>query len=548
VIGGVKGAVGAGARPLIGTVLQSRVNASEAAFQENLRRNKELVDQLRAATAQASIGGGMDKIARQRARGKLLARERIDLLLDVDSAFLELSALAAWGSEFDLGGAVVTGIGTVSGVECLISASDPTVKGGSLNPFSLRKVLRGLEIARENRLPYVSLTESGGADLRTQGETFILGGRYFREITSLSKAGIPTIAVVFGSSTAGGAYVPGMSDYVVLIRNRSKVFLGGPPLVRMATGEISDDETLGGAEMHARESGLADYLAEDELHALQICRDVVSHLNWRKLGGGPTISADPPVYDPEDLLGVVSADPRQPFDAREVIIRFVDGSRFEEFKPLYGVNMICGWASVCGYRVGLLANNGVIFSAEAQKGAQFIQLCDRIGSPLLFMQNITGFMVGAEYERGGIIKDGAKLINAVANCAVPFITLMIGSSYGAGNYGMGGRAYSPRFVFSYPSHRIAVMGATQLAGVMAIVAEAAARNRGQEWTEEDSARIRAPYEAQIEAESSAFHASGRNWDDGVIDPRDTRVVLGLAFSAAHSASVDASASYGVFRM
>jgi acetyl-CoA carboxylase carboxyltransferase component len=540
---------GAGSRGrVIGSVLPSRVSAGDDTFQENLRLNQKLTEELAAAMRDASAGGGPDKIERHRARGKLLARERIDLLLDVDSAFLELSALAAWGSELDLGGAVVTGIGTVSGVECLISASDPTIKGGSLNPYSLRKVLRGLEIARENRLPYISLIESGGADLRTQGETFILGGRYFREITSLSKAGVPTIAVVFGSSTAGGAYVPGMSDYTVLIRERSKVFLGGPPLVKMATGEISDEETLGGAEMHARESGLADYLAADELQALQMCRGIVTHLNWRKRGPGPTQPADPPVYDAEELLGVVSPDPRRPFDAREVIARFVDGSRFEEFKPLYGINLVCGWASVCGFPIGILGNNGVIFSAEAEKGAQFIQLCDRIGSPLLFMQNITGFMVGAQYERGGIIKDGAKLINAVANCEVPFVTLMIGASYGAGNYGMGGRAYSPRFLFTYPSHRIAVMGASQLAGVMSIVAEAAARNRGQEWTEEEGARLRLGYKQQIDAESSAFYATGRGWDDGIIDPRDTRVVLGLAFSAVHSAPVSAGASYGVFRM
>lgn len=535
-------------RPRIGSVLPTRVHVDDDTFRENLRQNRDLIDQLERAMADAAKGGGPDKIERHRARGKLLARERIDLLLDLDSAFLELSALAAWGSEFEPGGAVVVGIGTVCGVECLISASDPTIKGGSLNPFSLRKVLRGLEIARENRLPYISLTESGGADLRTQGETFILGGRYFREITSLSKVGIPTIAVVFGSSTAGGAYVPGMSDYTVLIRERSKVFLGGPPLVKMATGEVSDEETLGGAEMHARTSGLADYLADDEVQTVQMTRGIVAHLDWRKLGPGPTEPADPPVYDAEELLGIVSPDPRQPFDAREVIARIVDGSRFEEFKPLYGANMVCGWASVCGFRIGILANNGVIFSQEAEKGAQFIQLCDRIGSPLLFMQNITGFMVGAQYERSGIIKDGAKLINAVANCEVPFITLMIGASYGAGNYGMGGRAYSPRFVFTYPSHRIAVMGAAQLAGVMAIVAEAAARNRGQPWTDEDSDRLRAGYEDQINSESSAFHATGRGWDDGVIDPRDTRVVLGLAFSALHGAEVTAGASYGVFRM
>jgi acetyl-CoA carboxylase carboxyltransferase component len=529
-------------------VLVPKVMPGSDTFERNLVGNRAMVAQLEQELATSRAGGGPDKIARHRARGKLTVRERIDLLIDRHSPFLELSALSAWGSDYELGASVVTGIGWVNGVECLISASDPTIKGGSVNPFSLRKTLRGLEIARQNRLPYINMVESGGADLRAQGETFILGGQYFREITRLSKLGIPTIAVVFGSSTAGGAYVPGMSDHAVLIRERSKVFLAGPPLVKMATGEISDDEELGGAEMHAKVSGLGDYLAEDEVGAISSARQIIAHLGWSKLGYGSVLPNVAPRHSPEDMLGVVSVDPREPFDSREILARSLDDSRFEEFKRLYGANLVTGWGSIHGYPVGVLANNGVLFSSEAQKGAQFIQLCNRSGVPILFLQNITGFMVGAKYEREGIIKNGAKLINAVANSEVPHITLMTGASYGAGNYAMAGRAYEPRFVFSYPSHRIAVMGPAQLAGVMGIVAEAAARNRGEEWDEARAEQVRAGYEAQIEAESSSWHASGQGWDDGVIDPRDTRTVLGIALSALHNSDVSGANSFGVFRM
>ena len=528
--------------------LRSRSDLSGERFLRNRAANLELIAELEAGLEQACAGGGPEKVTRHRERGKLPVRERIELLVDRDSPFLELSPLMAWGTEFAVGGSVVQGIGVVSGVECVISGADPTVKGGSLNPFSLRKTLRGLEIARENRLPYINLTESGGADLRFQGETFILGGEYFRNITQLSKAGIPTISIVFGSSTAGGAYVPGMSDYAIMVQGRSKVFLGGPPLVRMATGETSTEEELGGAEMHARTSGLGDYLAADELDAIRIARDVVAHLNWRKEGFGPTLPPDPPRHDPEEILGVVSADPREPFDVREVLARVLDGSRFDEFKPLYGGNLVTGWTSVHGYAIGVLGNNGVLFSEDSEKGAQFIQLCNQRDIPLVFMQNITGFMVGAEYERGGIIKNGAKLINAVANSEVPHVTLMIGASYGAGNYGMAGRAYRPRFVFSYPSHRIAVMGPRQLAGVMEIVASASARARGEPWDEDRASTIRSTYEEQVEAESTAFNATSRGWDDGIIDPRDTRTVLGIALSAVHSGPVRGGRSFGVFRM
>jgi len=422
------------------------------------------------------------------------------------------------------------------------------VKGGSQSPTTVAKALRAMEIAERNRLPLVSMTESGGADLTKQADVFNAGGSSFRNITRLSAAGIPTITLVFGSSTAGGAYVPGMSDYVVLQKDAARVYLGGPPLVKMAIDEDADDETLGGALMHAQVSGLGDYLALDEPDALRIGRDIVGHLNWRKCGPGPARAAVPPIYDTDDLLGIASADVKVPFEAREVIARVVDGSEFEEFKPLYGSTLVTGWAHVNGYPVGILANNGILFSEEAHKGAQFIQLCDRLEIPLIFMQNITGFMVGTKYERGGIIKDGAKLINAVSNCGVPKITLMIGASYGAGNYGMAGRAYDPRFVFTWPNHRIAVMGPKQLAGVLTIVAKQKTQAAGQEFDEEAFAPIRDAFEQQVEEQSSALYATGRLWDDGIIDPRDTRTVLTMALSAVHSAPIHGTDAFGVFRM
>jgi acetyl-CoA carboxylase carboxyltransferase component len=405
-----------------------------------------------------------------------------------------------------------------------------------------------MEVARVNRLPLLSLTESGGADLTQQVDVFNPGGATFKNLTRLSAAGIPTVTMVFGSSTAGGAYVPGMSDYVVLQRESARVYLGGPPLVKMAIDEDADDETLGGAEMHARVSGLADYLAMDEPDALRIGRDIVAHLGWRKAGPGPDQAPRPPVHDPEELLGIASPDIRVPFEAREVLARVLDGSEFDEFKPLYGTTLVTGWGHIGGYRVGVLANNGILFSEEAHKGAQFIQLCNRMDVPIVFCQNITGFMVGTKYEQGGIIKDGAKLINAVSNSGVPLITLMMGASYGAGNYGMAGRAYDPRFIFSWPNHRIAVMGPKQLAGVLTIVARQKAQGAGQEFDEEAFAPLRDAFEQQVERESTALFATGRLWDDGIIDPRDTRTVLTLALSAVHSAPVRGADGFGVFRM
>ena len=536
-------------------VLRTRVDTRSEQYAANRAAILAALADIDALYGQVTAGGGTADaeknartVARHRSRGKLLPRERIDLLLDRGSPFLELSPLAGWGTDDALGAGLVTGIGRVHGVECVISANDPTVKGGSQSPITVTKALRAMEIARQNRLPLVSLTESGGADLTKQVDVFNPGGASFKNLTRLSAAGIPTITLVFGSSTAGGAYVPGMSDYVVLQKDAARVYLGGPPLVKMAIDEDADEESLGGAEMHARTSGLADYLALDEPDALRIGRDIVAHLGWRKSGPGPARSAAPPVHDPEELLGIASADLRIPFEAREVLARILDGSEFDEFKPLYGSTLVTGWGHLNGYPVGILANNGILFSEEAHKGAQFIQLCNRMDVPILFLQNITGFMVGTRYEQGGIIKDGAKLINAVSNCGVPMITLMIGASYGAGNYGMAGRAYDPRFIFSWPNHRIAVMGPKQLAGVLTIVARQKAEAAGQEWDEEAFAPIRDAFEQQVESESTALFATGRLWDDGIIDPRDTRTVLTLALSAVHSAPVTGTDAFGVFRM
>jgi acetyl-CoA carboxylase carboxyltransferase component len=507
-----------------------------------------LLEQVAAAHERALEGGGERYVTRHRDRGRLLVRERIDPLLDPGSPFLELSPLAGWGTDDPLGGGLVTGLGLVEGVECVISANDPTVRGGTSTPTTVAKGLRAQEIARLNRLPLINLTESGGADLPRQADIFVPGGATFKGLTQLSADGVPTITLVFGPSTAGGAYVPGMSDYTVFVQDQARVYLGGPPLVKMAIDEDADEEELGGADMHARVSGLADFLATDERDALRLGRMIVRRLNWHKLGPGPSGPAAPPLLDPDELLGVASADVRVPFDVREILIRVTDRSELDEFKPRYGSQLVCGWASIAGFPLGVLANNGILFSEEAQKGAQFIQLCNRSATPLLFVQNITGFMVGTRYEQGGIIKHGSQLINAVSNSTVPHLTLMVGASYGAGNYGMSGRAYDPRFVFSWPNHRIAVMGPRQLAGVMSIVQRAAAGRAGRDYDEAADAAMREAIEAQIEAESTALFATGRLWDDGIIDPRDTRTVLGIALSAVHSAPIQGAESFGVFRL
>ncbi len=530
-------------------ILHTTVDPSSETFRANERALKEAVDGVEEQLALARAGGGERYVQRHRDRGKLLARERIELLVDRDSAFLELAPLAGWGTEYTVGASSIVGIGVVDGVECLVSAHDPTVRGGAMNPFSFRKGARASDIALQNRLPVINLVESGGADLPAQAELFIPGGRAFRDLTRSSAAALPTVALVFGNSTAGGAYVPGMSDYIVMIEERSKVFLGGPPLVKMATGEESTDEELGGASMHARVSGLADYLATDEVDAIRLGRQIVSRLNWRKRGPGPSQPADDPVYDPGELLGIASSDPKVPFDPREVLARVVDGSRFDEFKPLYGSSLVTGWASIHGYPVGVLANHrGVLFSEEAHKATQFIQLANQIDVPLVFLQNTTGYMVGKEYEQGGIIKHGAMMINAVSNSSVPHLTVNIGASYGAGNYGMCGRAYDPRFLFAWPNSRSAVMGPAQLAGVLSIVGRQSAEAKGVPFDEDADAAMRELVEAQIEAESLPLFLSGRLYDDGIIDPRDTRTVLGICLSVIDNQPIEGTRGYGVFRM
>jgi acetyl-CoA carboxylase carboxyltransferase component len=526
---------------------------------EPLSANREAMlaklAELDAEHAKAIAGGGEKYVQRHRKRGKLTARERIELLVDPDSPFLELSPLAAYGTKYAIGGSVVTGVGVVQGVECVLIASDPTVKGGAINPSGLRKGLRAAEIAAQNRLPMINLVESGGADLPTQKDIFIPAGRTFRNLTRASAQRVPTIALVFGNSTAGGAYLPGMSDYVVMVDGRAKVFLGGPPLVKMATGEEADDEELGGADMHARVSGLADYLAADELDAIRLGRRIVRRLNWHKQGPAPRTGYAEPASSAEDLLDIVPADPKVPFDPREVITRIIDGAAdtddrvFDEFKPLYGTSLVTGWAQLHGYPVGILANaRGILFSEESQKATQFIQLANQSDTPLLFLHNTTGYMVGRDYERGGIIKHGAMMINAVSNSTVPHLSLLMGSSYGAGHYGMCGRAYDPRFLFAWPSARSAVMGPAQLAGVLSIVARAAATGRGVAYDEDQDAAMRAAVRGQIEAESMPMFLSGMVYDDGIIDPRDTRTVLGLCLSVVHNAPVRGAEGFGVFRM
>jgi acyl-CoA carboxylase subunit beta len=516
-------------------VLRSSVDTGGESYLRNRKIQLAAVAALNEQLELARAGGGEAYAARHRARGKMLARERIEQLVDRDSPLLELSSLAAWDTGFAVGASIITCIGVVSGAECVLIAHDPTVRGGAMNPYTLRKNLRALEIARRNRLPVINLVESGGADLPTQADIFVPAGQIFHDLTELSGLGIPTIALVFGNSTAGGAYVPGMCDYAVLIDQRAKVFLGGPPLVKMATGEDSDDESLGGADMHTRVSGLGDYFAADELDGIRIGRQIVADLHWRKLGRGPDGPASAPRYDPDELLGIVSGDMRVPFDPREVLARVVDGST--------------GWASVHGFSVGILANErGVLFSEEAKKASEFILLANSSDTPLVFLQNTTGYMVGAAYEQGGIIKDGAKMINAVTNSTVPHVTINMGASFGAGNYGMSGRAFDPRFMFAWANARLAVMGAQQLAGVLSIVARQAALSRGAEFDAAEDDRRRAQIEDQIERESHAFFVTARIYDDGVIDPRDTRTVLGMALSAAHSGPVEGRRGFGVFRM
>jgi 3-methylcrotonyl-CoA carboxylase beta subunit len=534
-------------------VPQTSVNPKSAEFQENHAANLRLVEEFHARQAQVRAGGSERARKRHVERGKLLPRERVELLLDPGTPFLELSTLAGWdmyGNESP-GGSNIGGIGVVRGVECMIGANDATVKGGASYPVTVKKVLRAQEIAATNRLPCIHLVESGGANLLYQAEFFAdIGGRTFANEARMSAAGIPQIALVFGSSTAGGAYVPGLSDYTVMVKKQAKVFLGGPPLVKMATGEEVDDESLGGAEMHTRVSGLGDYLAEDDADAIRLGREIVGRLNWRKKIRAALATPEEPKYDPDELLGILPADPRKPFEIREVIARLVDGSRFEEFKRDFGPTLVTGHAHINGFPVGILGNNGVLFSDSSMKAAQFIQLCNQSRTPLIYLQNITGFMVGRKYEEEGIIKHGAKMVNAVANSTVPQFTVIVGGSFGAGNYGMCGRAYDPRLLFTWPNSRIAVMGAEQAAGVLAIVQEEAARARGVEPDHERIEVMRAMARQKIEGESSAYYATARLWDDGILDPRETRMALtvGLSMSYNRDWVSEGAPRYGVFRM
>ncbi|MFI5271459.1 MAG: acyl-CoA carboxylase subunit beta [Ktedonobacterales bacterium] len=534
-------------------VIASDIHTKSAEFRENHAAMATLVEEFHARQAQARQGGSERARTRHVERGKLLPRERVELLLDPGAPFLELSTLAAWGMYDDESpaGSGINGIGVVAGVEVMVSANDATAKGGASYPISVKKALRAQEIAAANRLPCLYLVESAGANLLYQAELFAdLGGRTFANQARMSAAGIPQIALVFGNSTAGGAYVPGLSDYTVMVRGQAKVFLAGPPLVKMATGEDVDDESLGGAEMHARVSGLADFLAEDDADAIHIGRDLVARLNWRKHVRAALAPPEEPLYDPDELLGIVPTDPRRPFEIREVIARLVDGSRFEEFKREYGSTLVCGWAHVNGFPVGLLGNNGVLFSESAQKAAQFIQLCNQSRTPLIYLQNITGFMVGRRYEEQGIIKHGALMINAVANANVPQFTVIVGGSFGAGNYGMCGRTFDPTLLFTWPNSRIAVMGAEQAAGVLAILQEDAARARGIEPDAERIAALRAMAKQKLDEESSAYYATARLWDDGILDPRDTRMALTVGLSMCYNRDwVSAGAPhYGVFRL
>ncbi len=540
--------------------IKSKLDTRSEDYLKNREDMLAMLDEINGLLEEVARGGGEEAMNRLRSRNKLPIRERISLALDRDSPFLEISPLAAWRSNFTVGSGFIVGIGVISDVECLILGHDPSVRAGAFNQFNSKKLMRGLQISRVNKIPYVQFVESAGADLRgnPSGDPeaairaasghFAESGRLFYEITELSSMRIPTISVVFGTSTAGGAYQPGMSDYNIFIKKQSKVFLGGPPLVKMATGEDADEESLGGAEMHTQISGLGDYLAEDEYDGIRMCREVISHLNWHKRGPGPTKPDDEPVYDPEELLGIVPRDLREPFDMREVIARIVDGSRFEEFKPLYGPTLVCGWASIAGYPIGILGNNGALFSESSEKAAQFIQLCNQIDLPLLFLHNITGYIVGTDFEQGGITKNGSKMINAVANSTVPHITVIVGASYGAGNYGMSGRAYGPRFTFIWPTAKIAVMGPKQMAGVMSIVQRRAAARRGLEFDEEADAKRAAAVERSAEESSLGLYATSRVSDDGMIDPRDTRTTIAIALSVCHNDVIEGAKGYGVWRM
>ncbi|KAJ3111555.1 hypothetical protein HK100_002645 [Physocladia obscura] len=526
----------------------------EPDYKANERAMRILCDQLQAKLRDATGEGLAKDVERHLARGQLLARSRLDLILDQDSPFLELLPLAGLNMDgMTLGGSVVGGIGLVNGIECMITANIPTYAGGASNEISVQKSLRLNAIAVENRLPTITFTQSAGANLGQQSRVFHAGGAMFRNLAIKSKLNIPTCCVVFGSSTAGGAYTPGMSDYVIMVKDQAQVFLGGPPLVKMATGEIVNAESLGGATMHSRKSGLADQLALNEIEGIRMAREWVLSLAWEKAGKIPqrvlsNTGVEMPVYDSESILGVVQANIRIPMDAREIIAHLVDGSRFLDFKPLYGTNLITGWAYIYGFHVGIIANDSVFFPEEANKATQFIQLCNMRNAPILFLSNITGFMVGKEYEEAGIIKAGARFINAVSNSCVPHITVVIGASYGAGNYAMSGRAYAPRFLFSWPNSKCSVMGPEQLTGVMEIVIRDAAANAKGNIDEDQLSQRLSVFRNAVNSEQDVYYTSARMLDDGVIDPRQTRDVVGMCLEICYGSEVKGGNFNGVSRM
>ncbi len=528
-------------------VLSSKINVNSAKAKENREEMLALIDRLNTHLQESLSQGKDSTIARARKRNKLLARERIELLLDEDSPFLELLPLAGLEAKgFGAGGTSVAGVGLVHGKLCVINSNVGTRKGGSVDYSTMIKSMRVADITLENKLPAINLVESGGANLPDQAKCFNIGGRSFKDITNRSKYGLSTISVVFGNATAGGAYVPGMSDYAIFQKQSAKVFLAGPPLVKMATNEVATDEELGGAEMHSQISGVCDYLAEDELDGINLARDIMTRVKVTKPQLIPE-DINEPLFDPEDILSVIPTNTKVPFDVRELIMRVVDGSDFSEFKAEYGNTLVTGWAKIQGYPIGIIANNGVIFSESANKGAQFIQLCNKNDIPILFIHNTTGYMVGKAYEEGGIIKNGAKLINAVSNSEVPHITLMVGNSYGAGNYGMNGRSYNPRFLFTYPNAKLGVMGSEQLAGVMEIVQRASAKSKGKAYDEALGAQIKAMLIAEADAKSSAWYSTSETWDDGVIDPRETRNYLGFSLAIVYNQEIKGTAGYGVWR-
>ena len=547
----------------ISPVIKTNLDTKSEQYLKNKEMMLEKLKFLDGLLDLAEIGGGMHHHERLAKRGKMPVRQRVMNVLDQDSPFLEIQPFAAYGTNnYNVGGGCVSGVGIISGIECVIFANDPTVKAGAMTVYVGEKWARAIEISRDNKIPFISFVESAGGDLNVsrgdgdnppiaptlQQSHFASTGRFFYEMTELSKLRIPVISVVFGSSTAGGAYQPGMSDYNIFIKDQSKAFLAGPPLVKMATGEESDDETLGGAKMHSEISGLSDYLAEDEMDALRICREVVSHLNWTKKGNEPDIKSSEPEYNEEELLGILSEDLKSAVDIKEIIARFVDGSKFEEFKPLYGSTLVCGWATVHGYQVGILGNNGPIYPQSAEKGASFIQLCNKRNIPLIFLHNVTGFLVGKDFERQGIIKKGSQLINAVSNSTVPHITFIVGASYGAGTYAMSGKAYNNRFTFLWPTAKIAVMGPEQMAGVMSIVRRAKAMRDGKKFDEKGDQQLKEMVIDYLEKLSHGLVASSMLTDDGIIDPRDTRDVIGFCLSIVNNNHIEGAKEYGVFRL